>query len=246
MPLKSSWQLVINELKPNYLALLGNVLLTACFGYILGQVMVEAVNGRQLHKVFNIVYPGDMFTFLWLPAIGTLFVSKEYLSWSMLTDDPFLKKMKFYRMWAIPLHVVVWGRILNMLVCLIASFIGFAAVFTLASWPELSGQLSLSAYTSYILVLFGYTAALAGINPYLEFAFNGKALLVATLVYMAGGIALLAIGAGLLGRPIYTLAVEWASAYPVVSACAALVAAGIGIGFFKWLLNRRLRRMDFF
>ena len=68
-----------------------------------------------------------------LPVMGTAF-SREYLSWSSLKNDPFLKRLGFLRMWPIPLSVIVWSRLIYSLISYAAGTLALFAAMTFVGW----------------------------------------------------------------------------------------------------------------
>lgn len=242
--MRQAFQIAWSELKPKSASLLATFLMPAMIGYLFGQSVVQTVHGQMEPRLFNLFYSADLVIMAVLPALGTLYFSKEYMSWSMLSDEPFLKKLKFYRMWAIPLRVVVWSRMINMLICLVGGIIGFVALFVATSWPAVSQHWDLGTYLCYLSVWLGYAVAMNGMNPYMEFALSGRRLLFVTFAAVIAFVVLVSLAQWLLGMPIYVWVMEVVEQAPVRTAGLSLVAGFAGLWLFKSILTSRLTHRD--
>ncbi|WP_154666009.1 hypothetical protein [Paenibacillus pinihumi] len=233
-----------NELKPRLYSLLLTVLFAIMLGYVCGGAVAAAIEGRMLAKdLYNTFYT-DLLLLAMPATLGALSFSKEYLSWSTLTDDPFLKRLSFYRMWAIPVKVISWSRMIHMLICFTATMTGFMIMFIQTSWPVFSEFVSLWGYITYLLMLVGYALAINGIHPLFEFGTKGI-----TLVIVSAGTIVLLIGVAfllqhVLGKPVYVAMMELVQHNLFWPAALALIAGFAGVWIFQWSLTKRLLKRD--
>ncbi|MEK8127190.1 hypothetical protein WMW72_04610 [Paenibacillus filicis] len=229
------------------------VLLTALFsgfmGYACGLSAAVSLGGKfpgfNSERIFHLglFYP-DFLLLAVLPALGTLTFSKEYWSWTMFNDEPFLKRLQFYRMWAIPVKVIAWSRMLHMLLCLGAALLCFLSLFIWGSWPVLSSQISILEYTAYLFVWVCYAVALNGINPFMEFGSNGKIVTIASLVALPVVFIVINGAHLMMGMPLYVWLMDVVRAHLFGSIAVALAGSCLGLWLFQQALVYKLSRRN--
>ncbi|PYI55755.1 hypothetical protein [Paenibacillus flagellatus] len=243
--MRSACRIAWFELKGRLVPLVLTSLMAAVNGYMLGSEITAYLSGAGTKPIFfSSFYAMDWMLVAVLPLLGTIPFTKEYLSWSSFMDEPFLKRLRFYRMWAIPLGVVAWSRIVYALVCLAASQLGFVAALAVSGWSAMTEYGNVWTLVSYALVWFGYSAALCGINPYLESGTNAKIVLAGTfgiLVLSAGAAAAFRL---LLGEPLFVWLLRAVRADAFVPAALAVAAGIAGLLLFRLALGRRLARNE--
>ncbi|MBJ6360162.1 hypothetical protein ACFOQM_02375 [Paenibacillus sp. GCM10012307] len=237
--------MALNELKPRLYALLLTVLFSAMLGYICGKSVATAIEGRMaIADLYTTFYP-DLVLLAMLPTLGALSVSKEYLSWSMLADEPFLKRLSFYRMWPIPVKVVAWSRMFHMLICFAATMTAFLYMFVQVSWPAFSELINIWQYIVYLLMWVGYALAINGIHPFFEFGAKGTTLAVVAMVIIVLMVGLVSLLHYALGKPIYVSMIEAVQHSLVLPSVISILVGLIGVGVFQQSLTRRLLKRDF-
>ncbi|MGF9914252.1 hypothetical protein ABEX47_21685 [Paenibacillus ehimensis] len=243
MELRDACRIAWNELKHRYIALLANVLFSALIGFFLAHDMVRTLAGGSMQP--GVSFPVDLWLIAVVPTLGALAFSREYISFSYLvSEEPFLKRLRFFRMWAIPLKVVAWSRMLYMTMCLGISLLVLVSVFVTVSGPALLGVLSVAEYAAFVFVWVGYAFAVGSINPYLEFGTTGKAILIGSFP------AVLLIIAGVLmfylhfKQPVYLWVFELARGNPPAAMILSVLIAVLGVLGFHRALVYRLARKD--
>ncbi len=246
MELRAACRIAWNELKHRYIALLANVLFSALIGFVLAHDMVRVLGGDERGSMQpGVSFPVDLWLIAVVPALGVLAFSREYISFGyLMSEEPFLKRLRFYRMWAIPLKVVAWSRMLYMLMCLGISLLACVSVFVAFSGPALLGLLSVEEYAAFVLVWVGYAFAVSGINPYLEFGTNGKAILIgsfAALFLIIAGVVMFYL---YFGKSVYFWVLELVRGNPPAAMILSVLMAVLGVAGFQRALIYRLARKD--
>ncbi|KPV60217.1 hypothetical protein QJ48_06815 [Paenibacillus sp. A3] len=243
--MRDACRIAWNELKHKYIALLANVLFSALIGFFLAHDMVRALVGDERGSMQpGVSFPVDLWLIAVVPTLGALAFSREYLSFSYLvSEEPFLKRLRFFRMWAIPPKVIAWSRMLYMMMCLGTSLLVFVSVFVASSWSALLGKLSVAEYAAFVFVWIGYAFAVSGINPYLEFGTNGKAILIGAFTGLPLIVAAILTFYSHFGQPVYLWVFEWARGNPPVAMILSVLVAVLGVaGFYRALIYRLARK----
>jgi hypothetical protein len=243
--LRDAWPIAWYEFKQRYLSLAMNMFASV----LIALVAVEALmrferDDLSPDNVLTFLNVADLLLLAALPALGALSFSREYMSWNSLTDEPFLKRLRFYRMWAIPLPVIAWSRMLYMLLCFVVSMTVFVIVFVAVGWTVLSDTRPIAHLLSFALVWTGYAAAICGLHPFLEYGAKAKMIHVVSI-----GMVVVIIGADLLlnyllNKPVILQVLDMVNRNPFWPAAISLCAGVIGIIAFQRGLVRRLERID--
>ncbi len=246
MDMRDACRIAWNELKHKYIALLANVLFSALIGFFLAHDMVRVLAGDERGSMQpGVSFPVDLWLIAVVPALGALAFSREYISFGYLvSEEPFLKRLRFFRMWAIPLKVVAWSRILYMMMCLGTSLLVFVGVFVASSWSALLGVLSVAEYAAFVFVWVGYAFAVSGINPYLEFGTNGKAILIGSFTGLLLIVVAILTFYSHFGQPVYLWVFELARRNPPAAMILSVFMAVLGVAAFYRALMYRLARKD--
>lgn len=238
--------LVKKELKYHRTPFFFTMVVTVIFG-MLGASFLEPAT-RHLFGAESVYYPkfaADILFIFATPSFGALFISGPYLSYRTIKDDPFTKRMAFFRSLPIPVHVLANSRTIIMLIILAILSVIYYLTIVFSVPASFFDYFSIGEFLIFSLLWFGYGLALAGMNPFLEYGTNGKMLHLAPFIFL--GICMAAI------FPFYFL-----SEYTIVEASllavktyrwpVALIALGVGIVgsiFWKKLLVNRLRNRDY-
>lgn len=111
-----------------------------------------------------------------LPSFGALFMSGPYLSFRAIKDNPFVKRLTFYRTLPISVPVLALSRMLFMLFILVCFTTLFFIFLNLGLSLQNVQGFSRESYLMFALFWFGYILALGGMNPLVEYGTNGKFL----------------------------------------------------------------------
>lgn len=244
--MRDALYLAYKEVRSRLAVLAFSAALCGLIGYVLGQHFHYIVSsGEQAQTAFfSLVYPMDFLLIAILPTFGMLAFSKDYWSWSTITEEPFLKRLRFYRMWAIPLRVIVWSRIWHVLLCLGAAMTAFAIVFIWSSWPAMSATASFAGYCAFLVALTSYAAASGALNPYVEFGMNGKAVFISSFILALSGFALACLFRFWLGEPLFLAVYRLAESHPLRTIAVSILCGALGVMLIQRALLRRLRRKD--
>ena len=241
-----AWWMAWNELKHKPVALVLNGIVSAFVGALFGLILLSEIYFEIQSKAFNLFFSMDFLIIAIMPLLGSLYLSKEYLSFhTMVSNKPFMKRLQFYRMWAIPLKTIAWSRMFYMIICLVVALIGFIGAFVVVTWSTYSELWGSQSYLIFIIVLTSYAVALSGMNPYLEFVIKGKTILIGQTLYMLLAI-IFVIGLNILTeRPLHSWVVDIASNHPWIVSGIAVLTAAAGILLFQRLLVSGLKRKEF-
>lgn len=243
--LRDAWPIAWYEFKQRYLSLAMNVFASVLIALVTVEALMRFERGDiSEYTALTFLNVADLLLLAALPALGALSFSREYMSWNSLTDEPFLKRLRFYRMWAIPLSVIAWSRMLYMLLCFAISMIVFLAVFVAVGCTVLSDTWPLVDLLSFALVWIGYAAAISGLNPFLEYGAKARMIHVVSI-----GMVVVIMGADLLlsyllNKPVFLAVIDMVTMNPFLPAAISICAGVIGIVGFQRGLVRRLERID--
>lgn len=240
-----AWWVAKIELKHKWLSLLATFIMSMMIGYFTGSMLLLQLRFEEPMEFFGLFNVIDYVLIGILPFLGALFFSKEYLSLEVLmTNSAFLKRLQFYRMWAIPAEVIARSRMIYVLCCLAVSLSGFFITFIWASGAGYWEQWG-AGYVAFIVVLVAYATALSGLNPLFEFSRLGKTILLGQLGFLAVIVSLLVLANHVTDQPLYYWIFTIGAGHPWLVALGAMAMAGMGIFIFERVLRERLRGKDF-
>ncbi|RXZ81679.1 hypothetical protein EBB07_13560 [Paenibacillaceae bacterium] len=239
-----AFRMAWSELKYKYVSLLMTVLFSCLIGYLCAEAVKAAMLGNLSASDHYKRYFADFLLIAISPSLGALSFSREYMSWTTMADEPFMRRLRFFRMWAIPVNVIAWSRIIYMLICFGAALVSFLAVFVTISWPTLAELWSPAEYASYLLVWIGYAVALNGINPFIEYGSNGKVVFLGTTSMILISFGAIYLLHRLLGKPIYVWVIEIVKVNPFWPAVISIVVGLLGLLFFQRALANKLTKRD--
>lgn len=244
--MQSAWSMAWNELKHKPIALAMNGIVSGLFGLALGAIMLGQIHFQADINGLNLFFSIDVLIIMILPFLGSLYLSKEYFAFNtMVSNEPFVKRLQFYRMWAIPLQTIAWSRMFYMMICLAVSFIGFLLTFITITWSAYSQLWGIGNYVIFIIVLISYAVALGGLTPYFEFAAKGSRILIGQTLYMLLALFLAIVSNILTERPLHLWTIQFADSYPWLVAGIAIFTAVFGVIWFQRLLVIGLQRKEF-
>lgn len=174
---QQAFWLTKNEIKTQWVAIALTVAATIVIALITSiffeQSYRNLFGGDRTYDRYAIL---DMFFLLITPSFGAIFMSRPYLTFQTIKEDPFSKRMALFRSLPIPVTTLSLSRILLMLVILFMMSFTFYLTITIALPSEFFEHVTTLEYLVFILFWFGYSLTIAGINPFIEFGTNGKIL----------------------------------------------------------------------
>ncbi|MFS0725373.1 hypothetical protein [Paenibacillus sp. 1P07SE] len=236
-------KLTWNEFKARIVTLILTFIVSSLVGWMFGSHVARAVTEQQIGSTdwLQLISPLDFVLLALLPWLGSQTFTKEYMFWSTGFDEPYLKRLRFYRMWAIPTDVIAWSRVLHMLICFAVAMIGFCSMFLFASLPDLGNLWSAGDYAVFLMLWIGFALIFNALNPYLEFGFSGKAVLLYSLVFVISLFAIIAWATYALQQPIYSWTIAASADHPWLGPAVLAIGAG-NVLLIQRLLARRLTR----
>jgi hypothetical protein len=244
--IKDAWWLARKELFYYKMPLGFSAIVTILFA-ALTSLSLE----QSLENVFNPDITHDQFIFvdgifvLITPALAAIFMAGPYLSFRAMKEDPFSKRMAFFRSLPIPAKVLSLSRTMMMVITLFLLSLVFYTTITFVLHDQLFDYMTVPQYLTFIGIWLGYAAAVGGFNPYIEYGTNGKVLHAVpyVLIVLLTGIALVfykLVGKGIVESTVsLSITIGW----PI-----AILFFIIGIaGCITWnrLLTKRLAKRDY-
>jgi hypothetical protein len=244
--MKDAWWLARKELHfykvPLGFSVIVTIFFAAMTSWSLEQSILNVFHPETAMDKFIFV---DIMFVLITPALGAIFMSGPYLTFRTMKEDPFSKRMAFFRSLPIPVNVLSLSRTMIMLITLFLLTFAFYTTITIVLHDLIFDYLTVGEYLSFILMWLGYAAALGGFNPYVEYGTNGKVLHVIpyVLIILLACVSLLfykMVDKGIVESSVL-LAID--IGWPI-----ALLFVFIGIaGSVIWntLLTKRLAKRDY-
>jgi len=178
---KDAVWLAKKEYKHHWMDVILTFLICMFIGSIVGLILADSSN-RVLFTVNSISvnrFILDLFFIGAAPAFATLFMSKPYLSFKAAKNDPYGKRMAVLRSLPIPVSVLALSRtflMLSTLAVMSFAFFGTMATVILVFSNGILEVFTVDEFFVFIFVWLGFMLALGGMNPYIEYGTNGKAL----------------------------------------------------------------------
>ncbi|MGO4886600.1 hypothetical protein ACJ2A9_02490 [Anaerobacillus sp. MEB173] len=174
---QQAFWLAKKELKAQWIAISLTLLATifiAIFSSILLDQSVRKLFGDEMmfynHTLLDIIF------LVLTPSFAAIFMSRPYLNFQTVKDDPFSKRMALLRSLPIPIPTLSLSRILLMVGTLLMMSFAFYLTITIVLPGHFFELLTPVEYLIFILFWFGYALAIGGINPFIEYGTNGKIL----------------------------------------------------------------------
>lgn len=241
-----AWRMAVTELKHRWLGLVGMVMLSVLAGYIIGNELIGySLYGLDRGTVVTTVV-FDFLLIALLPCFGGITMGREYFSISStISDEPFLRRLRFYRMYPIPLDLIVWSRIFFMLICFFVTVPLLLLIATSLAWPQIATNMTGLEFFGFLLIWFSYTLATVGFIPYLEFGHNGKVLIFSSVLLSVLLFLALILYHLWIGHSLFMLTIQAAQAYSWIPGAVMLLVAAIAILLWKNKLKSRIVMRDF-
>lgn len=243
---KDAWWLAKKELKFNKIPLTFSVLVTIFFGGMASldftQTVQNVVNPESAKDRFLFI---DILFVMVTPALAAIFMASPYLSYRAIKEDPFSKRMAFYRSLPIPVEALALSRMMVMIVTLLMLSFVFYGTIILATYDQLFELVTIKEFAIFITIWLGYALALGGMNPYIEYGTNGKVLhLFPYIFFTTVGVAALLIyfilGIGIVETTLtLSINIGWSISL------FFLIIGLLGFSFWNTLLTKRLSTKDY-
>lgn len=169
--------LVKNELKTQWIAMAFTVIVTIFMGLVSGNVLEQSVQNLFVAEspFYNHIVSDIIFIIL-TPSFAVVFMSRPYLSFQTIKEDPFSKRMALLRTLPIPIPILALSRIVFMMITFVVMSVTFYVVMTFTLTDSFFNHVTHSEYWIFILSWFGYALAIGGMNPVIEYGTNRKIL----------------------------------------------------------------------
>lgn len=184
---KEAWWLAVRELKYQWKAILATLLFTVFIALLTSELFTYLIQSKDTYRLYLL----DVIFLGLTPSLATLFISKPYLSFSTISDDPFTKRIAFFRLLPIPIEVLSRSRmIFTMLLLVMMSLFFYTVIFLTLPLQIPEPFFTSNEFLKFALFWFGYALALSGFMPFLEFGLNSRMFFILQFVIAA----VLAIG----------------------------------------------------
>ncbi|GAE36925.1 hypothetical protein [Halalkalibacter akibai] len=172
---------VKKEVKYNWPAFLLTSLFVLFFGYLTARLLdIFFVEGWRSSFLLDIIFIGGT------PSLSALFMSGPYTSFQTIKTDPYSKKIRFYRSFAIPINVIARSRMIFMLLTLVSmSVLYYFSIFMFLPTSFLEIY-NVKDFIMFALIWFGFALTLSGVTPFIEYGTSGKMLYVFSFFTMIG------------------------------------------------------------
>lgn len=237
--------LALTELRKRWIGFSAGIVFAVFLGLMTGALLNGYLNDPEKANLNDLLV--DYLLVGVLPALGIVGFSREYLSWSSLREDPFLKRLGFLRMWPIPLSVIVWSRLIHSLINYVAGTFAMFAAMTTVGWTGYVSQWGLPLYGFFLLFWFGYGLALSGLFTCLESGIRFKTYTVisfALVFVLFGGLFFWHVTAWNQGRAVFEGVLHLIQAHEVLPVLAVCLVAVVFVGLWKKVMTRRIARVD--
>ena len=243
---KDAWWLAKKELQFNKIPLAFSMLVTIFFGAMASleftQTIQNVVNPESAKDNFLFI---DILFVLVTPALAAIFMASPYLSYRAIKEDPFSKRMAFYRSLPIPVEALALSRMMVMVVTLLMLSFVFYGTIILATYDQLFELVTIKEFAIFITIWLGYALTLGGMNPYIEYGTNGKVLhlfpyIFFTIVGVGAFLIYFILGIGIVETTLsLSINIGWSISL------FFLIIGLLGFSFWNSLLTKRLSTKDY-
>ncbi|GAE25342.1 hypothetical protein JCM9140_1332 [Halalkalibacter wakoensis JCM 9140] len=234
------------EFRQHWRPVMLTVLVTAFWGLIVTQRMPQLISNLFVtEKPYSPDFIIDAFFIGMTPSLAAIFMSGPYLSWRTIKEDPFTKRIALFRSLPISVAVLALSRTIMMLGTWLLMSTVFYLIITIGLSEEFFSHISLSTYAAFIVFWLGYSLALGGLNPFLEYGTNGKMLHLSPVVLIVLFISVIAITHYFSDYGIVEWSFLFIQEYGWMVSFAMLFVGLIGVYVWNFLLSRRLQRRDY-
>ncbi|MCT8136737.1 hypothetical protein H1D32_02595 [Anaerobacillus sp. CMMVII] len=244
--LKQAFWLAKRELKNNWIAFFFTMIATVLFAGFTTLLLDQLA--RSLFGTEAILYNDLLLDIMFVaitPSLAAIFMSGPYLSFRTVTEDPFNKRMALLRSLPIPLKTLALSRTLMMLLTLLVMSTVFYTTIVFALPTHFYELITRSELLIFILFWFGYTLALGGINPFIEYGTNGKILHLTPFILLVVIFITMVIYRSIFEYSIVEMSFLFVKDYRWNLVTISLIVGVVGCWTWNRLLAMRLQKKDF-
>lgn len=243
---KQAWWLARQDLKQSIFPFIITIIATIVFAGFASLILDQSIrymfdSGDEYYSFFVM----DFMFFILTPSLAAIFMSKPYLSFRTIKEDPFSKIMAFYRALPIPVKVISLSRTFIMLVTVfIMGTTYFCTIYVLLR-GDIFQFVHKSEFIVLFLIWFGYSLAIGGVNTFIEYGTNGKMLHVLPYIFIGIFIVVAFIFHYFfqIGIVEWTLHLAMNIGWPIV--ILSFVIGVLGCYFWYKMLTARLLTRDY-
>ncbi|XQY93802.1 hypothetical protein ACNRWW_10535 [Metabacillus sp. HB246100] len=238
--------LAYKELQFHRVPLLISIIVTFFYAgltsFHLDQSLVNVISKETITDRYIII---DLLFIIITPSLAAIFMSKPYISFSTIKEDPYSKRMAIYRSLPISINTLALSRTIVMIFTLVLLSIAFYSILTFSLSDTIFTYYSISEYLIFICIWLGYALALGGSNTFIEYGTNGKFLhlfpyLLLTFLLLVFFLYYTFVEKGIVEQ---TILLSKNIGWPI--AIFSLFIGMVGCIFWHTLLTKRLSKKDF-
>lgn len=242
---KDSMWIVKKEFTFQRIAFFFTFLAAILFAF-LTQPFIETLVIQDLNAFTSFSYYYLDLIFIGLvPSFSTLFISSPYLSFKTIKEDPFGKRMGFYRALPIPISAIVLSRLLFMILTLVVMSITYYIVLTIRLSEQFFQYVTVEEWIIFILVWFGYSLVFGSFNTYIEFGTNGKMLYIMAGIFLVVFILILILFHQVIGMSVVDWSFLLIEKMRWMAACLSIIVGSFIFLMFYFILKKRLLTRDY-
>ncbi|MFC0470811.1 hypothetical protein ACFFHM_09975 [Halalkalibacter kiskunsagensis] len=234
------------ELRSNWVPLIFTAIVTVFFA-LFSIVLLEQAS-RKLFGTETMYYNDFLLDIMFVgltPSLAAIFMQGPYLSFRTVTEDTFSKRMALLRSLPIPVNVLALSRTFTMLATLLIMSSIFYIVIVIGLSNSFFQFLSTTELMMFILIWFGYSLALGGVNPFIEYGTNGKILHLTPFIFLGAFITTMIIFRQIFEHSIVEWSLLLVKDYGWMIALISVVIGFIGCYVWNTLLKYRLDKRDY-
>lgn len=246
MMFKKAFWLAKKDIQQSWISVSVTIVVTAFLGLITAIFLEQLVSNLFGSKTNDSMALAIDIMFLGMtPSLAALFMSGPYLSFRAIKEDPFSKRLAFFRSLPIPVNILALSRTIFMLTTLIILSSIFYIVLAISLPQQFYLYITLNELVLFILCWFGYALALGGMNSFIEYGTNGKILHTVPYIFMGVLFLVIIIVRQVTGHGI----VEWSfllvKDYGWIAAFSMMAIGIFGCTIWNHVLFKRLLKRDY-
>ncbi|MDO7785914.1 hypothetical protein [Desulforamulus aquiferis] len=234
------------EVRQSWVAILFTAVVTVLLALFTTQLLEQSV--RKLFAMEPFFYNSFMIDIMFIgitPSLAAIFMSGPYLSYRTINEDPYVKRMAFFRSLPIPIKTLALSRTFIMLATLISMSSVFYMIIAFGLSDTFFQNITPNEFLVFIFFWFGYTLALGGFNPFIEYGTSGKVLHITPFVLIGVLIIIMVIFRYLSNYSFVEWSLLLVKDFGWVIALISLLVGIIGCFSWNQLLTNRLLKRDF-
>ncbi|APH04980.1 hypothetical protein [Bacillus weihaiensis] len=238
--------LAYKEIQFHRVTLLISIIVTFFYAgltsFHLDQSLVNVISKETITDRYIII---DLLFMIITPSLAAIFMSKPYISFSTIKEDPYSKRMAIYRSLPISINTLALSRTIVMIFTLVLLSIAFYSILTFSLSDTIFTYYSISEYLIFICIWIGYALALGGLNTFIEYGTNGKFLHLFPYLLLAFLLLVFFLYYTFVEKGIVeqTILLSKNIGWPI--AILSLFIGMVGCKFWHTLLTKRLSKKDF-